>query len=367
MPTITTSSDIKRKSMHRVQPANYLSALKIDVYQRTLFIGMLVILCAWSLYFINGVKIFLDSLVYPFFFVFSLVSFSFFNRFGERFLKYFEYSAFAITFIYFFVEFVQDAVNGLYGSGLNFSRFLIWIPILYAIAFFVFPSRKALYWSGVFLACVFIVGIGYSTQNWERPGIGEDGMTLIQIYLSGLIYISLFYTIAMLKDRYTETQVRSEFMTSLVNLDTLTGAHSRNRISELLSFYIADAETDKYALSIIMLDVDKLKQVNDTYGHNAGDYVLNRIVELLRPNIRETDFLGRWGGDEFLVVCPNTGADQVILLANRLAQAIENGVFVDVGNLSISVGVATYQPGDVAESLLKRADDEMYCQKKMKR
>ncbi len=358
---------LEEKLMKRTEPVNHLSLLKIKVYQRTLVIGMLIILFAWILYFINGAKILLDALVYSFFFLFALVSLLFFNKFGARFLKPFEYSAFAIVFTYFVLQFVQEVVNAAHGSGLDFRRFPLWIPILYAFAFLVFSSRKALYWSLVFLACIFIVGVGYSSQNWKKPGIGEDGMTLTQIYSSGLIYISLFYAIAMLKDQCAEAEIRSELMTSLANIDTLTKAYSRNKTSELLSFYIANARTYEHALSIIALDVDKLKQVNDTYGHNAGDYVLRRMVELMRPNIRENDLLGRWGGDEFLVICPNTGADQVILLAGRLEQAIANGTFADLGSLSISAGVATYQSGDALEALLKRADDEMYRQKQRKR
>ncbi len=115
-----------------------------------------------------------------------------------------------------------------------------------------------------------------------------------------------------------------------------------------------------------MLDLDKLKQTNDTYGHSTGDYVLKRTVELLRSNLRDEDLLGRIGGDEFLLICPNTDPKQAELLADRLEKTISDAEFDKIGKTSISIGIATYQTGDTPLLLINRADSKMYSHKKNK-
>ncbi len=126
-------------------------------------------------------------------------------------------------------------------------------------------------------------------------------MTLVQIYGSGLIYVSLLYTISKLKEKYIEAEVRSDMLSTIANTDMLTGALSRAKIEKYLDYHIMNIDLHKKPLSVMVLDVDKLKDINDTFGHNAGDYALKRTVELLYANLRDNDWLGRIGGDEFLV------------------------------------------------------------------
>ena len=147
----------------------------------------------------------------------------------------------------------------------------------------------------------------------------------------------------------------------------MTGAYSRSKSNELLGYYISQAQKQGTTFSVIMIDVDKLKYVNDNFGHHMGDEVLCQTVDLLQSNLRENDFLGRWGGDEFLLICPDTDGQKTSLLANRLKQTVVQEDFSAIGNLSISVGVATYHPDETLESLLKRADSTMYLQKKNRR
>lgn len=108
------------------------------------------------------------------------------------------------------------------------------------------------------------------------------------------------------------------------------------------------------------MDVDHFKQVNDLYGHQTGDEVLVQMAGLLRTHVRETDMAGRWGGEEFMVICPETDAAGAGVLAAKLRQMIAEHTFPRVGSRTGSFGVATRLTGETADSLIGRSDAALY-------
>ena len=142
--------------------------------------------------------------------------------------------------------------------------------------------------------------------------------------------------------------------------DKLTGLYNRRKLDELLDEELA--RTRRYAapLSIIMLDIDHFKRVNDAHGHGVGDEVLVGVAQLLREHIREADALGRMGGEEFLVVCRHSNAADCMVVAAKLRQAVAAHDFPGVGRVTASMGVAAGRPDDTAATLLARADAALY-------
>lgn len=345
---------------------DYLSDLKLKVYQRTILLAAPIMILVWRLSFLYDPGYKILAYVLPFSIVFIGVSYVLFRHLGVRFLRPFELASFGLIFIYFLIQFTAEVLDSYSKSRLDFQKFLLWIAILYTLAFLIFPLKSALAWSGTFMACMFAIGSGYVVASWGLPGLGNDVQFLVQILGSGVIYISLLYAIAKLKEKYSEAEIKSELMSSLANLDSLTGAFSRVKIEELLNYYITQIQVHAQPLSVMMLDMDKLKLTNDTYGHEAGDHVLRRTVELCRLNLRKEDALGRIGGDEFLLVCPNTSPEQAELLASRLEASIAAAEFGNYGKRTISIGVTTWQPSDTSQSLIKRADEAMYQKKREK-
>lgn len=150
----------------------------------------------------------------------------------------------------------------------------------------------------------------------------------------------------------------------LANTDELTGTYSRRRFFELAKREMAHARRFGHPISAIMLDIDHFKRVNDTYGHAVGDCVLRSVAERCRNEIRVVDILGRYGGEEFAIVLPETDLAGAKSLAERLRQCIsDTPISADVGDLSltISLGVAssTQDDSDVT-FLLNQADNAMY-------
>lgn len=142
--------------------------------------------------------------------------------------------------------------------------------------------------------------------------------------------------------------------------DRLTGLYNRLKLDELLSLQVNMAHRYETPFSAIMLDIDKFKSVNDTYGHQVGDTLLQEIATVLKTNVRQEDILGRWGGEEFLILLPSTTLEGAIQLAEKLRVAIEVYDFTTVGKRTSSFGVATYAKGDDTKTVVGRADEALY-------
>jgi len=153
-------------------------------------------------------------------------------------------------------------------------------------------------------------------------------------------------------------------------IDPLTGLHNRRYLQSHMRGQIDEAIKREKPLSMLLLDIDYFKSVNDTFGHDAGDAVLREFAIRLRRNIRGIDLVARPGGEEFVVVMPDTNARQAYYVAERLRRAIEveNFRVSDDGkdiNVTASVGIASLETqDDTAESILKRADEALYTAKR---
>jgi len=142
--------------------------------------------------------------------------------------------------------------------------------------------------------------------------------------------------------------------------DRLTGLANRRKLESTLQTELLRSRRYSKEFSVILLDVDHFKKINDTYGHPVGDTVLSALAHLLASNARETDIVGRWGGEEFLIICPETSLVLVHALAERYRQQLEHHDFGPVGQVTSSFGVASSQPEDTVDLLLQRADDALY-------
>ncbi len=149
-----------------------------------------------------------------------------------------------------------------------------------------------------------------------------------------------------------------------IRTDALTGLSNRVKLDEALESEMRRAQRYRNAFSIIILDIDHFKRVNDTYGHLAGDEVLKAVAGLLTDNLRETDTAGRWGGEEFLILLPHQDRAGARRLADKLRIAIESADFPGVGTITASLGVTAHAAGDTLQGLVERADAALYTAKR---
>lgn len=145
--------------------------------------------------------------------------------------------------------------------------------------------------------------------------------------------------------------------------DKLTGLYNRTKIDEALGEQIEYYHRYKTKFSLVMIDIDDFKMINDIHGHDKGDYVLQEVSTILKINTRTTDYIGRWGGEEFMIVCPNTTKDECFVLAEKIRKKIQYHIFVDINRVTISSGVTSILDSDNGESIFKRVDTALYKSK----
>jgi len=145
--------------------------------------------------------------------------------------------------------------------------------------------------------------------------------------------------------------------------DQLTGVFNRRHLDEVLNSALTFSRHDGMPFSIILLDVDRFKSVNDTYGHQVGDRVLVEIARCILEVKRITDTVGRWGGEEFLLICADTDLDDAVRFAETLRDAVAARVFSVTGQMTASLGVACVQQSDTIHGMISRADQALYRSK----
>jgi diguanylate cyclase (GGDEF)-like protein len=146
--------------------------------------------------------------------------------------------------------------------------------------------------------------------------------------------------------------------------DRLTGLFNRLKLDEDIAYAIKRKTRIKSEFSVILLDIDNFKQINDTYGHLIGDWVLRAFASLLKKSVRDSDIIGRWGGEEFLIICPDTGLKGSLNLAEKLRKRIAGSHFPEIGLLTASMGVAVHIRDENADLFIARADKALYRAKK---
>ncbi|MFB4394658.1 MULTISPECIES: diguanylate cyclase [unclassified Pseudomonas] len=201
-------------------------------------------------------------------------------------------------------------------------------------------------WREEYRVCLPQAGLRW-IRGEATPEIGDDGCTLWHGYLTDISDL-----------KRVEEELRALSIT-----DALTGIHNRRYFQERLRTELDRAQRDALDLAVIMLDIDHFKSINDQFGHAVGDHVLRSLCQRIGQRLRRTDVFCRLGGEEFMVLCPGTDAEQARSLALELWQGLRSVPVEGVGRVTGSFGVAGWRPGEGADALLLRADAGVYAAK----
>jgi len=193
----------------------------------------------------------------------------------------------------------------------------------------------------------------------------SDGSEIdIEVTISKIKVRNEIEMTAVVRDISERTRLIEQLQKAATH-DSLTGIFNRRHGAAILNNEIQRCGRFSHALSVAMIDLDHFKEVNDTYGHAYGDLVLNSVVETISKSLRDADTLCRWGGEEFLVVLPETTVNNALLWAERARNEIESKAIIfsreQAVSITASFGLATLSSDDAtADELLKRADDALY-------
>lgn len=238
---------------------------------------------------------------------------------------------------------------------------LAWFGVVFALAFLVFGTRRG---AVVAFGSYLFLYLG-ATLSALGGMLADSGSIGVVVFLAAghLVLILVVWVLARNVERLATTRARAELLELQARTDPLTGIANRRRADEELTRLVAHARRYREPLSVVLVDLDQFKTVNDTYGHEVGDEVLVAVVAQLRSAVREADLLGRWGGEEFVILAPQTSHDGACALAERCRLAVAaHGA--EGKRITASFGVATLEANaDDARSLMRRADLAMYTAK----
>lgn len=168
-----------------------------------------------------------------------------------------------------------------------------------------------------------------------------------------------------LKNLQDQLKKANELLLTMSNTDHLTGLYNRRFLEEALAREFQRAQRRRNNLSVLILDIDHFKRINDTYGHQRGDSVLCKVASLFRKELRDYDTAARFGGEEFIAVVPEASMTEAATIAERIRKAIERAVFNESGDalkITVSLGLATFPAPEIdsAEDLIREADKALY-------
>jgi diguanylate cyclase (GGDEF)-like protein len=290
--------------------------------------------------------------------------FGFADFIKEKILRWPYFVLVGLFFVYYFYF-------GIIDPSLNMRLTLLYMIIV----FLNFQSARILfkrrdiqmqknYWftgTVVFLSGLFYLG-GLIDNLFKPNGIDyfNKGLNFITlIIVSQIVKFIITFSIIMMINK--KLILNLEY---IAKVDELTKLWNRRSIVEKLKDELLRSKRYNCEVSVILLDIDFFKKINDNFGHLTGDFVLKKISEILKKNLRETDFIGRWGGEEFIVVCIETNKEGVWAVAEKLRKSVADYDFKLDIPVTISLGIADFNRGENIEDLLDRADTNMYNAKK---
>jgi len=190
------------------------------------------------------------------------------------------------------------------------------------------------------------------------------------LLIFGLISIIVFWRYRVMKKVNAIIVQQNEALNKLSKqneilamIDRLTNLYNRHKLDEVLMANKELADRYKNNFGLIFIDIDHFKNVNDTYGHNIGDEILKSLSSILLSSTRKTDTVGRWGGEEFLIIVPNADKESIMTFAENLRVKVENFQFASVGHLTISLGASIYKSQETCSDVMTRVDKALYMSK----
>lgn len=237
------------------------------------------------------------------------------------------------------------------------------------------------------IACLAIIQgtihVGTITDEFTTPSVSQTNIVLrlafLGIFVGLASYVTYVFrniaskairedlleekntrlaqTLRKLRSTQKQLAARNRELATLSEIDALTQLFNRHKINQILKEALKDTTNPTGALAVILLDIDRFKTINDEYGYQAGDKIIRGVADQLRLTARGNDCIGRWGGEEYLIVCPDTDHNAAHILSERLRTRIESHNFNINQTVTCSFGVAVYHKGESIESLLKRVGD----------
>ncbi len=228
---------------------------------------------------------------------------------------------------------------------------------LYLMLFWIFTISGLRFNKAIFAASiVFTIGEAYPYIAYENQYLDYFSHTIWMLVsmLLGLVGGYIFH-VSQKNTFQKELELKSN-----AEIDTLTGLYNRSKLDSILTQELDKVKRYNHNIGVLLLDIDHFKNINDNYGHLVGDKILMGISQNIQSTIRSSDHIFRWGGEEFIIICPEINQTDLMTLAEKIRSQISQVHFDEVGYNTISIGVTINNIDDTVESIIKRADTALY-------
>ncbi|RBP83918.1 GGDEF domain-containing protein [Marinomonas rhizomae] len=325
------------------------------LFRKMLVVAILGFSAIWGIDLSSGIIASFDAAAYPICIsAFALIYLlSVITKINNQSLHFFAYFIIAGYLISTSIWHHMDA-NGLFSNAAQ------WLGLNYVIAYLFLEVKKA----APTTILVFVVTvIGHFSAVIQNHNMADTMGVVLNIAIAHMIYIFLLWTIIKLRVKTDQVIEHADTLENYAYVDLLTRALNRRGIEKVFNELDLDSVEQKKNYAILIIDIDHFKQFNDINGHLVGDEVLTRISGKLSRTIHPNDVLGRWGGEEFIVLTLNRTPQQVMALAENLRAAVSNLVIDTISNITVSIGIGYSHEASSKEAVFKIADEHLYIAK----
>ena len=245
-----------------------------------------------------------------------------------------------------------------WGASIDLQPLYLWIPVIYVFAFTLTGHRASLRIALAIMGLFVAISLPYLVQG------GQHANFTVQLHMVSAVLIAALYFFSSYQHRLQLAQLSAAELSRLANTDELTQLPNRRRMAEAIEAELVRSARYGNNFSVVLIDIDHFKSINDRYGHATGDQALVGLALRARESLRDVDQLGRWGGEEFVVLLPETPFAESMQKAAALCTHIAATPLVGNEVVTISCGVTSVAECDSAHALLRRADEALYAAKR---
>lgn len=267
------------------------------------------------------------------------------------------------VFITFITYLLAKYYNTLFYHDLELEQtryalatLLLWLPLGYVAGYIFFSPQVAVRTSLGIYAAIALPQFFFPSASFNTLA----SQLVITVLISHPVYIAALWGVARLKTHSRGVQDLAENMSAAATEDSLTGIANRRAMLHALETVMDSLSSTTRPLALLLFDVDNFKGINDNFGHDMGDLVLISLTQGTKTHLRASDLLGRWGGEEFMILTLDQTPQQALQMAERLRSELERMEYPQVGTVTVSIGVTAFIPGEDVNVFIKRADDALY-------
>ena len=340
------------------------STLNISIIRRVVLIGCVAFLGIWITELSSGLITEFDAVAYPICLaaLLFLIGLSYVSNRMDVVVRT---GAFTIAAIYLVLASIWGSLQDIrVDNYYTATTAMQWLPLIYVVAFLFLRIRDALIASAISYVSL-LIGQYFALSHHFGPT--QTWPLVSNLAIAHASYMVVLWSIIKLRAANHEAQIRAKTMESYALIDELTGVFNRRGLEMKLDKLRNSWRQTSVPYTIFMIDIDHFKRINDKFGHLIGDDVLAKIATIVNKHIRPEDIIGRWGGEEFMIISTRLDQYNAVNFAERIRTIIETQELDPVGKITASIGIANSQESDTLKGVILKADQSLYIAKEQGR